>query len=53
MSFAFQAIQKSYAQNTNQCFGMFCKLFGDFSVYLGGDSFSHKRVVKFEEIRNS
>ena len=33
------------------CFGVFCKFWGDFWVYLGGDF--HKGVVKFGEIRSS
>lgn len=44
------AVQKPYVQNTNQCFRVFCKVFGDFSVYLGGDSFL-KREVTFGGIR--
>ena len=35
----------------NLCYGVFWKFFGDFWVYLGGDSFSFKGLEKFREIR--
>ena len=52
ISFAFQAIQKPYAQNTNQCLGCFVNFLAIFR-YIWEEIFSLKRVVKFEEIRNS
>ena len=43
ISFTFQAIQKLYTfkhkKNMNLCYRVFCKFFGDFGVYLGGNSF--------------
>ena len=35
----------------NLCYGVFYKFFGDFGVFLGGNSFS-QGFVKFREIRN-
>ena len=34
----------------NLYYRVFCKFFGDFWVYLGGDSF-FKRLERFREIR--
>ena len=47
ISFTFQAIQKLYAHPVNLCCGVFCEFWGDFWVYLGGDSFS-RRIVKIK-----
>ena len=33
----------------NLCYWVFCKFFGDFWVYLGGDSFL-KGLEKFEDL---
>ena len=42
ISFAFQAIQKLYADLINLCYGVFCKFLGDFWECLGGNSFSQR-----------
>ena len=47
ISFTFQAIQKLYAHPVNLCCGVFCEFWGDFWVYLGGDSFS-RRIGKIK-----
>ena len=51
ISFTFQAIKNLYAHFTYLWFGLFCKFFGDFLVYLEINSFS-QRLVKFMEIGN-
>ena len=51
ISFTFQAIKHLYAHPAYLCFGPFCKLFGDFSVYLEKNSFS-QRISKIYGNRN-
>ena len=40
ISFTFQAIKNLSTHPTYLSFGLFCKCFGDFWVYLGMNSFS-------------
>ena len=52
----FQAGKNLSAHPTHLRFGLFCKFFGDFWVYLGINSFSQRiseRVLKFTEKGNS
>ena len=39
VSFTFQAVNNLSAYSTHLRFGLFCKFFGDFGVYLGIISF--------------
>ncbi len=50
--FAFLAIQKLYAQNTNLCFAVFCKFLGGLGDVLEEIVFL-KGLVKFREIRKN
>ena len=45
MLFMFQAVKNLLAHPTYLCFGLFCKFFGDFWVYLGINS-SSQRISK-------
>ena len=42
ISFTFQAVKNLSAHPTYLRFGLFCKFFGDFLVYLGINSFSQR-----------
>lgn len=49
ISFVFQAVQMKNPKLITQIdvFGIFCKLFDDFFIYLVGNSFSQKSIVRF------
>ena len=50
ISFTFQAVKNLSAYPTYLCSGLFCKLFGDFWVYLEIES-SFQRISKIYENR--
>ena len=45
--YTFEAVKNLYADPTCLRFGLFCKFFGDFWVYLGINSFS-QRISKID-----
>ena len=42
ISFTFEAVKNLSIHPTYLCFSLFCKLLGDFGVYLGINSFSQR-----------